>query len=167
VKERAGGSSESSSDKLGEELSPRIRRIRGPDETAEPRRTREGKTEGKREREGERGSEGGRRIGRERETEKERMSGRKRSRPAGHADDTSIHGSTPLPAPPPAGLLPLFPLHPPSPSLPPTPVPRPPVRSSPSSSLPALHLRKPHALCPSIRRRLHLPSPASTSVSFP
>lgn len=153
--EARGGPSDSSSDNLGEELSPRSRRIRNPNEQAKRRRTREGKTDGERQTDREDRM-------RERETEKERMSGRKRSRPAGHADDTSIHGSTtsnPFLAPPPPSLLPLLPLRPPPPSPPLTLLPRPSARSPPSVSLPALHLRKPHALCPSIRHRLHLPPP--------
>lgn len=143
---------ESPSDKLGEELSPRSRRIRDP-------RTGE-RNDGGRERD-ERQRE------RKRKRERERQRPRKRGCQGASArdplDTRTTHRST-VPQPPslsrPANrrgfrcryFLSVRHLLPPPPPLP---------RSRSSSSLPALHLRKPHALCPSIRPSS--PSPISTS----
>jgi hypothetical protein len=65
--------SESSSDKLGEELSPRTRRIRDPDETSGTEEDKRGKDrEREREREWQREREGGKEKDRERKRDRER-----------------------------------------------------------------------------------------------
>lgn len=140
-------------------MSPRSRRIRNPNERAKRRWTRNGKTEGERKRDREDRVRKG-----DREREDVRAQALATCWTRGRHIDPRFHNLHPLLRPATPGLLPLLP--PRSPSPPPTSRPRP-ARSPPSSSHPVLYLRKPHALCPSIRRRLHLPPPYPTSVSFP
>lgn len=135
------GSRATSSDKLGEELSPRSRRIRDHEQTLN----------------------GGKREDRvERDIEIEREGERKRRRQSASArdplDTRATHRSTvpqPLPS---TRILPPSPVLLPPPSSSPLPSPPLPLDRPPHPLL-TLLLREPLMLCPSIRRRLHPLSP--------
>lgn len=151
-----GELSESSSDKLGEELSPRSQRIRELDEQAKRRKTREGKREGER------------KVDRE-DKKRKRVRGREDVRAQalatrwtrGRHIDPRFHNLHPFLASPPLILLPLLPFRPsppPSPP-PPTPLPRPPARYRP------LH---PLSLCSTFGNpTLFVPPSAVVSIPHP